>query len=51
VLGQRFEIGEAMAEGVRITPRLGSKRIFPMNGRVCGLEIIPVRSNPIFTLL
>jgi NADPH-dependent glutamate synthase beta subunit-like oxidoreductase len=41
---QRFEIEEALAEGVRIIPRLGPKRILAKDGRVCGLETLAVRS-------
>lgn len=41
---QKFEIEEAQAEGVKIIPRLGPKRILTSNGRVCGLEGQAVRS-------
>jgi NADPH-dependent glutamate synthase beta subunit-like oxidoreductase len=41
---QRFEIEEALAEGIRISPRLGPKRILGRNGKVSGLETITVRS-------
>ncbi len=41
---QRFEIEEAMAEGIKIFPRLGPKRILGRKGKVSGLETIAVRS-------
>lgn len=41
---QRFEIDEALLEGVKIHTRLGPKRILGTNGRVAGLEAIAVRS-------
>ncbi len=40
---QRFEIEEALAEGLTINPRLGPKRIVGRDGRVIGLETIQVR--------
>jgi formate dehydrogenase beta subunit len=40
---QRFEIEEALAEGLTINPRLGPKRIVGRDGKVIGLETIRVR--------
>ncbi len=40
---QRFEIEEALAEGLTINPRLGPKRIVGRKGKVTGLETIQVR--------
>ncbi len=40
---QRFEIEEALAEGLTINPRLGPKRIVGRNGKVIGLETIQAR--------
>ncbi len=40
---QRFEIEEALAEGLTINPRLGPKRIVGRDGKVAGLETIQVR--------
>lgn len=40
----RFEIEEALEEGIQIFPRLGPNRIIGKNGRVTGLEIIDVAS-------
>jgi NADPH-dependent glutamate synthase beta subunit-like oxidoreductase len=40
---QRFEIDEAMAEGITINPRLGPKRIVGRDGKVTGLETLRVR--------
>jgi len=53
----RFELEEALEEGIQITPRLGPNRIIGENGRVAGLEMIEVASvfdktgrfNPQFT--
>jgi NADPH-dependent glutamate synthase beta subunit-like oxidoreductase len=39
---QRFEIEEALAEGITIHPRLGPKRIVGRDGTVAGLETIRV---------
>ncbi len=39
---QRFEIEEALAEGLTIHPRLGPKRIVGREGKVAGLETIQV---------
>lgn len=39
---QRFEIEEALAEGLTIFPRLGPKRIVGREGRAVGLETIRV---------
>ncbi|MFI5342207.1 MAG: FAD-dependent oxidoreductase, partial [Candidatus Methylomirabilales bacterium] len=38
----RFEIEEALAEGLTIHPRLGPKRIVGRDGKVAGLEMIQV---------
>jgi NADPH-dependent glutamate synthase beta subunit-like oxidoreductase len=40
----RFEIEEALEEGIQIFPRLGPNRIVGRNGRVSGLEVIEVAS-------
>ncbi len=40
---QRFEIEEALAEGITVNPRLGPKRIVGQAGKVVGLETIQVR--------
>ncbi|MBI2457352.1 MAG: FAD-dependent oxidoreductase [candidate division NC10 bacterium] len=40
---QRFEIEEALAEGLTIHPRLGPKRIVGRDGKVAGLETLQVR--------
>lgn len=40
----RFEVEEALEEGIQIFPRLGPNRIIGKNGRVAGLEIIDVAS-------
>ena len=40
---QRFEIEEALAEGITINTRLGPKRIVNQNGKVAGLETLRVR--------
>jgi len=40
---QRFEIEEALAEGLTINPRLGPKRIVGRDGKVTGLETLQVR--------
>ncbi len=40
----RFEIEEALEEGIQIFPRLGPNRILGENGRVAGLEVIEVAS-------
>jgi NADPH-dependent glutamate synthase beta subunit-like oxidoreductase/ferredoxin len=40
---QRFEIEEALAEGITINPRLGPKRIVGRDGKVTGLETLQVR--------
>ena len=40
---QRFEIEEALAEGLTIHPRLGPTRIVGRGGKVAGLETIQVR--------
>lgn len=40
----RFEIEEALEEGIQIFPRLGPNRILGQNGRVTGLEVIEVAS-------
>ncbi len=53
---QRFEIEEALAEGLTIHPRLGPKRIVGRDGKVAGLETVQVsrvfdeqrRFNPVF---
>ncbi len=38
----RFEIEEALAEGITIQPRLGPRRIIGRDGKVAGLETIQV---------
>jgi NADPH-dependent glutamate synthase beta subunit-like oxidoreductase len=38
----RFEIEEALAEGITVQPRLGPRRILGRNGKVAGLETIRV---------
>ncbi len=40
---QRFEIEEALAEGLTINPRFGPKRIVGRDGKVTGLETLQVR--------
>jgi len=40
---QRFEIEEALAEGITINTRLGPKRIVGRDGKVTGLETLQVR--------
>lgn len=40
----RFEIEEAVEEGIKINPRLGPSRILGENGKVTGLEVIEVAS-------
>ena len=40
----RFELEEAMEEGIELTPRLGPKRILGENGQVRALEVIKVAS-------
>jgi len=40
----RFEIEEALEEGIVITPRVGPNRIIGKNGKVAGLEVIDVAS-------
>ncbi len=40
----RFELEEAMEEGIELTPRLGPKRILGENGKVRALEVIKVAS-------
>jgi len=40
----RFEIEEALEEGIQIFPRLGPNRILGKNGKVIGLETIQVAS-------
>lgn len=40
----RFEVEEALEEGIGITPRLGPSRILGEGGRVTGLEVIEVAS-------
>ena len=54
----RFELEEALEEGIQINPRLGPNRILGENGKVSGLEVIEVeavfdetgRFNPRFRL-
>ncbi len=40
----KFEIEEALEEGITIHPRLGPNRIIGKNGKVTGLEVIEVAS-------
>ncbi|MFZ5910256.1 MAG: FAD-dependent oxidoreductase [Chloroflexota bacterium] len=40
----KFEIEEALEEGITIQPRLGPNRILGENGKVTGLEVIEVES-------
>ena len=40
----KFEIEEAIEEGISIQPRLGPNRIIGQNGKVTGLEVIEVES-------
>lgn len=40
----RFELEEAVEEGIQITPRLGPNRVIGENGRVTALEMIEVAS-------
>jgi formate dehydrogenase (NADP+) beta subunit len=40
----KFEIEEALEEGITLHPRLGPKSVLGTNGRVCGLEVIEVAS-------
>jgi len=40
----RFEIEEALEEGIVLHPRLGPKSILGTDGKVCGLEVIEVAS-------
>ena len=40
----RFEIEEALEEGIQVNPRQGPNRIIGKNGKVTGLEIIDVAS-------
>jgi NADPH-dependent glutamate synthase beta subunit-like oxidoreductase len=40
----RFEIEEALEEGIVIHPRVGPNRVIGKNGRVAGLEVIDVES-------
>ncbi len=40
----RFELEEALEEGIEILPRLGPNRILGKQGRVTGLEVIEVSS-------
>jgi NADPH-dependent glutamate synthase beta subunit-like oxidoreductase len=40
----KFEIEEALEEGITIHPRLGPNRIIGKNGKVTGLEVIEVES-------
>jgi NADPH-dependent glutamate synthase beta subunit-like oxidoreductase len=40
----RFEIEEALEEGIQVNPRLGPNRVVGKNGKVTGLETIQVAS-------
>ena len=40
----KFELEEALEEGIKITPRLGPNRVIGEGGRVAGLEVIDVAS-------
>jgi NADPH-dependent glutamate synthase beta subunit-like oxidoreductase len=40
----RFEIEEALEEGIQVNPRLGPNRVIGKNGKVIGLETIDVAS-------
>lgn len=40
----RFELEEALEEGIQITPRLGPNRILGENGKVTALEVIEVEA-------
>ncbi|HET9911216.1 MAG TPA: FAD-dependent oxidoreductase [Anaerolineales bacterium] len=40
----KFEIEEALEEGITLHPRLGPNRILGQNGKVTGLEVIEVES-------
>ncbi len=40
----RFEIEEALEEGITVNPRLGPNRVIGQAGRVTGLEVIEVES-------
>jgi formate dehydrogenase beta subunit len=40
----KFEIEEALEEGIVLHPRLGPKSILGTDGKVCGLEVIEVAS-------
>lgn len=40
----KFEVEEAVEEGITIHPRLGPNRVVGKNGKVTGLEIIEVES-------
>jgi NADPH-dependent glutamate synthase beta subunit-like oxidoreductase len=40
----RFELEEALEEGIELLPRLGPNKILGKNGRVTGLEVVEVAS-------